>query len=76
MFEADQIVFRIIEGGGFRTGTIARVESVGNAVVLANTASLYNKKTGNEIAPAIPGFKSYIVVLDEGVEKLIKVESV
>lgn len=66
MFEKNQRVVRIIAGYGTKTASIQRVEAVRReGVKLVDISALYDKITGREIDPPIPGFYSEIVVLEE-----------
>ena len=60
-------VVRIISGAGVRTASVGVVESVKKGVVrLVGDSSLaYRLDTGQEIDPAIPGFYSEIIVMEE-----------
>lgn len=68
------IVVKIIEGGGARTATLARVKEVRNGIVYLGKASepddmdAYSSRTGM----AIMGFRSYLAVLDKDEEEKIK----
>lgn len=61
------VVIKVIEGGGFRTATFQKVESDdGKVVRLVESGIEYTSVGHREIDPAIPGFRSYLVVFDDG----------
>ncbi len=70
MYQSGQKVIRVIEGAGGRTATFKRVKSSdGERTCLEGDGTLaYSSATGDEIDPAIPGFRSYLVEFDDGEE--------
>lgn len=66
-FKKNQKIVKILEGAGVRSASLYTVEWVrkGKVRCLGDDVLLYDDSTGEEIVPAIPGFRSYLVVLDE-----------
>ena len=73
MLNAQDKVIKVIEGGGVRTASFQRVESDdGRVVRLVNHEhTKYHSRTHNEIEPAIPGFRSYLVLFDADQEERV-----
>lgn len=76
---------KVIEGGGTKTATIARLRggykhSTYNVVFTGegvdwDDIDAYNANTGNATQDYIPGFKSYLVHLDGGEEERLGLEN-
>ena len=64
--ESGAKVIKVIEGAGFRTGSFNQIESNEDGVIRLKSDSCitYDARTMNEIDPAIPGFRSYLVAFD------------
>jgi hypothetical protein len=64
-FEKGQSVVKVIIGGGVKTATVQKVESVvGGTVRLVDSSLEYSDKTGREIDSVIPGFTSELIYLE------------
>lgn len=68
----NELVIKVIEGGGVRTAAIRRVMRVVKGVAYLGDATkpddvnAYDVKTGRAKVDYIPGFSSYLVQLDDG----------
>lgn len=70
--EAGDLVVRIIQGGGFRTASLHRIERVEYGIVhLVGVSSEYSGRTLTELDPQIPGFVSYLAECDGGEEDFL-----
>lgn len=65
LFKKNERVVKVIEGAGYRTASLQTVDSVKKGIVrLVDSTLEYSNETGNEIDPCIPGFRSYLVMLE------------
>lgn len=76
------IVIKIIEGAGFRTATLRRVQLVRDGVVYLGDAGepddteAFRESTGRAVENYIAGFHSYLATLDGGEETKVRTEMV
>lgn len=81
-FKKNEIVVKVIEGAGFRTASLARVQAVKRGVAFTGEGTkpddvdAYDAETGQAKVNYISGFTSYLVALDGGEESKIKGEEV
>ena len=72
MLNPNQLIIKVIEGMGFRTAVFARVASDdGYRVRLVDSQIEYDSRGHDEIDPAIPGYRSYLVMFDDGEEEKV-----
>jgi len=65
--EKGDFVVKVIVGGGFKTATVQRVESIKDKVIRLVDSSLeYDVYSGREIDPAITGFHGELIAFDGG----------
>lgn len=77
MFEKDEVVIKVLVGGGFKTAVIAKVQKVakGNVTLVGNESQSWYAKNGMEINPLIPGFYSELIHLDGDEEDHIRLDT-
>jgi hypothetical protein len=64
-------VVKVLEGGGVRTASFQRIASNEHGVIKlvdAESLDFRDDMLMNEINPAVPGFRSYLVAFDGGEE--------
>jgi len=65
--EKDDFVVKVLVGGGCKTATVQRVESIENGrIKLVDSSLEYSLYSGREIDPAIPGFYGELIAFDGG----------
>lgn len=77
-----EIVVKILQGGGFRTASFAKIKAVKKGIAYLgegrkeDDVNAYDSESGRSINNYIPGFSSSIVTLDDGEKAYLKKDEI